>query len=441
MEIKVLWDLIVAGSGMAGIGAAISAARNGCNTLLIEKLSFLGGSSTGSLVTPMMKNMLSNGDSLNTNIYNQILDRLSITGNSGTHENLNKGWFNPEMLKCVFDDLCIEAGVKILFDTVVSSASVENNEIKSIEIINKSGKQILSSKYFIDATGDADIAAFAGVEFNSGNEKGINQAISLRFMMSGINMEVFAQWLKEIDPDDDVSPVCRDENGNILLTTAYTSEPMDWKLKPIFESGLKNKIILPEDVEYFQIFSVPGQKGTIAFNCPRIVSNRELNPLNTEDLSEALIIGRKATVRIADFCKKYFKGFENAFISQIAPLMGVRESRRIVGKYNLTEEDIISARKFENSVAKSNYPVDIHSQEKNKSMLIKLPENDYYEVPLDCLIPKNITNLLVVGRCISATFKAQASLRIQPTCIAMGENAGIYIAKQLNKNNMMFKEV
>ncbi|MEI7475403.1 MAG: FAD-dependent oxidoreductase [bacterium] len=434
-----MWDLIVAGSGMAGVGAAISASKNGCKTLLVEKLSFLGGTATASLVTPMMKNMLSNGESLNTPLFDELTYRLRKSGNGGTHENLNSGWFNPEIMKYVLDDMCEEAGVEILFDSIVSDVTVSENKITSIEVVNKAGKQFYNAKYFIDATGDADLAAFAGVEYVRGNENGINQAVSLRFMMSGVDIEALAKWIKHIDPSDHVSPVCRDENGNILLTTAYTSEDKDWKLKPIFELGLKEKIIKPEDVEYFQIFSVPGQKSTIAFNCPRISSKKELNTLNPQDLSYAYIMGRKQILRIAEFCKKYFIGFEDAFISEIAPLIGVRESRRIVGKYTLTEKDIVSAKKFKNSVAKSNYPVDIHSQEKNKSVLEMLPENDYYEIPLDCLLPKNIDNLLVVGRCISATFRAQASLRIQPTCLAMGENAGIHISQLLNKSEKLLK--
>lgn len=428
-----MFDLIVAGGGLAGIASAISASRSGLKTLIIERLSFLGGAATAGLVTPMMKNMLSSGESLNSDIYHEILERMKLSGDSGTHENLNPGWFNPEILKIILDEMCLESGVNLLFDSFISDASINNKEIKNIEVINKSGKNYYYSKYFIDATGDADLAVLAGCKYNSGNKNGINQAVSLRFMMSGVDLKIFSEWIEQIDPDKNVSPVCRDENNNILITTAYTSEDKGWNLAPIFKQGIEKGIIKQEDAEYFQIFSVPGQNGTIAFNCPRIYSEKPLDPTNAEDISYAYITGRKQIKRISEFCKKFFKGFENAFISEIAGSLGIRESRRIIGKYTLTENDIATAKKFPNSVAKSNYPVDIHSQEKNKSILQILPENDYYEIPLDSLIPENINNLIVVGRSISSTFKAQASLRIQPNCISMGEYAGKYAADILKE--------
>ncbi|HBG48724.1 MAG TPA: FAD-dependent oxidoreductase, partial [Cyanobacteria bacterium UBA9971] len=190
-------------------------------------------------------------------------------------------------------------------------------------------------------------------------------------------------------------------------------------------------VLKEEDAAYFQVFSIPGQKNSIAFNCPRISSDKELDPLNAEDVSYAYKQGRKQIRRLAEFCKKYLSGFEEAYVSQIAPQLGVRDSRRINGLYKLTEEDILNAKKFDNKVAKSNYPVDVHAKEKGKNELKHLPPDQYYEIPLESLIPENIENLLVVGRCISTTFKAQASIRIQPNCWSMGEYAGKYVADKI----------
>jgi len=427
-----LWDLIVVGGGTSGVAAAVSAARLGCKTLLIEKHGFLGGTATGALVTPMMNNMLTNEHYLTEGLYLEVLSRLKSTGHSAKHENGNPGWFDPEMMKCVLDDMCEEADVQILFDTVLTSVNVDNTNIISVNCFNKSGLSNFEAKYFIDATGDADLAAFAGVNSDNGMN-GEHQAFSLRFTMANIDLDAFGKLLTEIDPDSGVSSVFYTDEEQLLLTTAYTWEDKGWKLKTYFDQALNDGVLELQDTTYFQVFSMPGQKNALSFNCPRIYSQHSLDPLNMWDLSYAYIMGRKQIRRIAEFCRRYLVGFENAYISQIAPILGIRDSRRIDGVYKLTEEDIASARKFDHPAAKSNYPVDIHSREKNKSELKFLPKGEYYDIPVESLIPKNIDNLYVVGRSISATFKAQASLRIQPNCWSMGEKAGILVFDQLKK--------
>jgi len=427
-----LWDLIVVGGGTSGVAAAVSAARHGCKTLLIEKYGFLGGTPTGALVTPMMGNMLDTEHNLTDGLYLEVLSRLKSIGHSATHENGNPGWFDPEMMKCVLDDMCEEAGVHVLFDTVLTGVNVDKGLITTVNCFNKSGFSAFDAKYFIDATGDADLAAFAGVNCDRGMN-GEHQAFSLRFTMANINLDAFGRLLTEIDPDSGASSVFYTDDGQLLLTTAYTWEDKGWKLKPYFDQALKDGVLEPQDTTYFQVFSVPGQKNALSFNCPRIYSKRSLDPLNMWDLSYAYIMGRKQIRRIAEFCRRYLVGFENASVSQIAPMLGIRDSRRIDGIYKLTEEDIAGAKKFDHPAAKSNYPVDIHSYEKDKSELKFLPKGEYYDIPVESLIPKDIDNLYVVGRSISATFKAQASLRIQPNCWSMGETAGNLVFKRLNK--------
>ena len=422
------WDLIVAGGGTSGVAAAISAARQGCKVLIVEKNSFLGGTATGALVTPMMKNITQSGENLTQGIILEVLDRLAKTGNSATFEDGNQGWFNPEMLKCVLDDFCEENNVEILFDTVVLGAEVDNKNITAIKCWNKSGLSEVQAKYYIDATGDADLAALAGVPFES-NE---HQTMSLRFIMTNVNLDAFARWLEEIDPDSSVTSIDYHNFESILLSTAHTWDNLGWKLRPYFSFAVREGVLKEEeDAAYFQVFSIPGQKNSIAFNCPRISSDKELDPLNAEDVSYAYKQGRKQIRRLVEFCKKYLSGFEEAYVSQIAPQLGVRDSRRINGLYQLTEDDILNAKKVEHPVAKSNYPVDVHAKEKGKNELKHLPPDQYYEIPLESLIPENIENLLVVGRCISTTFKAQASIRIQPNCWSMGEYAGKYVADKI----------
>lgn len=419
MEIKEKYDLIVTGGGTSGVAAAVTAAQNGLKVLLIEKNSFLGGSMTGALVTPMMKNLLQD----NNGFKNLILEKLTATGDSVNYQGDNPGWFNPEILKCVLDDVCLEAGVTVLFDTIVISADSFGQKVESVECFNKSGRQYFGAKYFIDATGDADLAALLKIPFEIGNY-GQTQPVSLRFNMAGINVEKLASWLENYDPDREVTTIYR-ENGKTFLSTACTFDSgKSWKLRPLFEKALEKKILKYSDCKYFQIFSIPGQDGSIAFNCPRI--DFPVNPLKADEISKALIEGRKAIQRIANFCKEFLPGFENAYISTIANNLGVRDSRRIKGKYCLKKEDL--SRIMENPVAKSDYPFDIHSNSQDKSVL---SQRAYYEIPLNSLLVNEFDNFLVVGRCISADFLMQSSLRIQPNCIAMGESAGKYIVKKI----------
>ncbi|MEW5820725.1 MAG: FAD-dependent oxidoreductase [Cyanobacteriota bacterium] len=422
-------DIIIAGGGTSGCAAAISAARNGAKVLIIEEQGYLGGAATSTYVTPMMKTILSDGTNLGGTLYKEVLKRLSDIGFAATNFDNNPGWFVPEMMKFILDEMMEESGVKILFHTQVINSVVENKSIKSVKVLNKSGINNYSANYYIDATGDATLAASSGVPFEVGFN-GVTQAMSHRFVLAGIDTEKFAVWLEQTDLDRNVSPIYKTKSGDILLTTAYTSEDKPWALRNIFMDALVHNILKPQDATYFQIFTMPGQRGFVYFNCPRIYSKKPLSPLSAEDLSYAQITGRKQIRRLTNFVKKYFPGFENAFIVNTANNIGIRDSRRIKGRYTLTTDDITSSRKFKSAVARCNYPIDIHSTNSGEGGLISLKENDYYEIPLECLETHEINNLLVTGRCISADFSAQASLRIQPTCWSMGESAGYIAAKR-----------
>lgn len=425
-------DVIVAGGGLAGVAAAVSSARSGAKTLLIEKNTFLGGMATGALVTPMMKNALTKG------LFLEICERLAKTGGGATFKDGNPGWFNPEVYKWVLDEMCVESGIELMFDNQIISTGVENKEIKKLFFVNKGGCFSISAKEFIDCTGDGDLITLSGVSYESG-ENNHRQAMSLRFMMSKVDLTTFAKWLQENDKAGD-SPVYFLDNGDILLSSAYTYE-RDWTLKPFFDKALQNGDLKEEDAAYFQIFSIPASKGFVAFNCPRIAKkDKVLDPLNNEDISWALVEGRQMIKRISNFCKKYLPGFSSAYVSQIAPNIGVRESRRLIGQYVLTSEDVLSAKKFEDAIANSNWPIDIHpsgfriqGSEVRNQKLRQPPQNDYYQIPLRSLLPKEneIKNLIIAGRCLSATFEAQSSARIQANCWAMGEAAGLLAAKRI----------
>jgi len=415
------YDIIIAGGGTAGCAAAYTAGRLGFKTLLVEKNIHLGGAVTSALVIPCMN---AGENQINTDFYNALIKKLKKLGGQITYQN-NSGWFNPELTKIALDNLMHDANVEVMFSAKISDVNIshdDKNIIKSVKIlseytdtIQKELSEPIEARYVIDTTGNCEICELAGCNFLNENENK-TQPVSLRFIMSNINLKAFSEWLIEFDKDRDVTTAEYIE-GAIHLSTAYTWDTgKNWALKPLFDDAVAKGILKDTDRNYFQIFTIAGMPDAIAFNCPRMIEN--------SDYSAVLRQARQSIFRLADFCKKYFKGFENAYISNIADELGIRVSRRLKGKYVYTAQDLKSGKTFDNPVVISNYPIDIHSEQKDASKLVK---TGYYQLPVESLMSADIENLFVAGRCLSADFEAQAALRIQPNCFAMGEGIVKYI--------------
>lgn len=420
------YDVIVVGGGTAGVSCAYNSAKLGLKTLIIEQNSYLGGSITSSLVIPAMK---TSDNAINTDFFDILYKKLYELGGAITYCDGNKGWFNPELTKIALDLLMQDAGVDVLFESKVCNVQQNDNKILSvyidtIDVNDKTGlsKELLSpieTNYLVDATGDAKIFQKLNCEFLENNSDEV-QPINLRFIMSGIDVNKFSNWLMKFDTDRNVTTSCTVE-GKTYLSTAYTWDTnAKWALKPLFEQAIADNILTKEDSNYFQIFSVAGTIDSIAFNAPRLLDANISR-------SEAYNQGRLSILRLSNFCKKYLPGFENAYISSIANTLGVRVSSRIKGKYIYTYEDLISGKTFDTTVLKSNYPVDVHSNKQGKSILEHVTQD--YELPIESLMSNQYENLFAIGRCISADFKAQAALRIIPSCFSMGEGLAKYLAK------------
>jgi len=420
------YDVVIIGGGTSGVSCAWNCAKLGLKTLVVESGTYLGGSITSSLVIPAMK---TSKNSINNDFFNFLYKKLEKLGGAITYCDGNKGWFNPELTKIALDILMKEAGVDVIFESRVTHVNRNKSKILSINIeTNYSDNSLASnnvlslpieSKYYIDATGDGNFCQKINCEILENFENDF-QPISLRFIMSGINVEKFSNWLMAYDTDRNVTTSCT-TGGYTYLSTAYTwDNDVKWALKPLFERAIADGCITSEDSNYFQVFSIAGTPDSVGFNAPRIIK---------KDISrsEAYKLGRESILRLSQFCIKYLPGFENAYISSIANSLGVRVSNRIKGKYIYTYEDLISGKKFDNPVLISNYPVDIHSDKKGKSKLIKTEQE--YQLPIEALMVKGYENLFVIGRCISAEFKAQAALRIIPSCFSMGEGLAKYLAK------------
>ena len=418
-----IYDVVVIGGGTAGCACAYTLGKLGLKTLIVEKNSFLGGAMTSAQVTPAM-NTISN---YNTDFYSDLTKELKTINGQITYSDGNKGWFNPELLKIALDNLMNKSNVDIIFDSEIEDAKIKNKSINLIKIKSNMLSVYIETSNVVDATGDANFSKKINCNFLEDSNK--FQPNNLRFIMSGIDIQKFSDWIMDFDKDRNVTSSAIID-GQVHLSTAYTWDTnKNWALKPFFDDAVKKKILKYKDTSYFQLFSIPSMPSSLTFNAPRIVFDDEIDPLDPIQRSKALQSGRQSIYRLVNFCKTYLIGFENAYLSSIANTLGVRVSRRIKGRYVYTIDDLKSGKEFENPCLISDYPVDIHSGKKNNSVL---ESNTKYSLPIEALISDDYDNLYVIGRCLSADFEAQAALRIIPSCFSMGEGIAKYIANLAN---------
>lgn len=394
------FDVVVIGGGTAGAAAAISAAEEGLNTLVLERNGSMGGTQTNGFAVPTMFNGIKNNPL--TPVDNEINSRLAEMGAYELRPN-NDGYFNPVYMQMVLEQLLIEKGGKILYFTSVVDVVMESKKIRYAVIYNNGGMQAVFADRFIDASGDAEVCRMSGADFTGGNSEGLNQHVTLRFEVANVDYNRFKAQCQRF----------QDEGSHFRL---------------FLEEEAKNGNLDPDYATTCQMFPVLGKPNCVSFNGPW-VGERSRNAADPEVISEKMIVGRKRIYGVFNTYKKYAEGFENAYISAVAQTLGIRESRRVVAEYTLTVDDIFNHAKFSDGIGVSNYHLDAHGEANFSADFMAYkpinPAEHYYEIPFRSLIPKGIDNLLVVGRCAGTDFLAQSTTRIQHTCRYMGEAAGI----------------
>jgi hypothetical protein len=410
-------DVLVVGGGPAGLGAALGAAGAGARVILAERYGFLGGNATAALVMPLMSFHTQRpraekegatdlyptdhgrGEPVIAGALTKLLDRLVKAGGA-IAPSLKTGYtvpFDPEIFKLVALDLLDEAGVQYLFHSFASDA-ILNHGVKGVVFETKSGPIVIRARVVIDCTGDGDIAARAGAPYEVGREDdGLVQPMTLMFRITEFERASFDAYVKQ-HPDQ-----WRGVHGLWDLIRKATAE---------------GKLQLPREDMLF--FATPHER-EVSVNSTRV--NKVLGT-DVWDWSCAEWESRRQMREIAAFLKKYVPGFEKAYVVQSGVHVGVRETRRILGDYVLTVEDILQARKFPDVIARSSYPVDIHNPEGTGTLLQRLPPGEAYDIPLRCLLPQKVEGLLVAGRCISGTHEALSSYRVMPVSMATGQAAG-----------------
>lgn len=413
-DVEVLgeWDVVVVGGGTAGSATAISAAREGCRTLVVERYGSLGGTPVHALVTPMMDSRAPHGRILRE-VERRLNERGIVTREDG--DRMGYIWTTPEALSGVLEDMLLESGGQELLDATLVGAAVTEGRISAIEVMTVEGPRSVLAHQFVDATGDAVLSRLAGVPCDAGDDEGNNQISTLRFEMGGVDVEAYRSFCLSLG--DDFSPLV---DGYFWESAMVGGR--GFKLEPLFRRGVEEGVLEESDLVYYQCFSAPGEPGVLAFNAPHLPGLKK----NTSALarSEALAEGRRKIRRLVTFLTRFMPGFENAFLIRQASMLGVRESWRIRGSYVLDVGDYVGRARFDDAVARGTWYIDVHSATKGLVHGEKYARGEFYEIPYRCLTNRKVSNLLTVGRCISATFLMQASIRIQQTMVDMGESAG-----------------
>jgi hypothetical protein len=394
------YDVIVVGGGIAGLAAAVKAGRLGAKTALIEQYPFAGGMATAGMVSPFMKFEIA-GDRLVKGIFLELEQRMTAQG--GMVDN----GFSGDAFRNVAWQLLTEAKVHPYFNAALISAEMREDHIKSVTFQKNGLSQSLSAKNFIDTSGDAQLLFLAGLPFQKGEKL---QALTLFFRMGGLDLQTIVETVKR-DPQNFLPWVELDfHEGRIYSVAGWLRE-----IKAAQQAGR-----LHEALQYIFFTTLPGS-GEGSFNTSNILA---LDGSSSVELTRAEWIGRQQVQQVVTLLQKEIPGFEKSYLIETAPQVGVRETRRAIGDYRVTGEDIMRARKFPDAVARGCYGVDIHGQADESSVMDEIPENDYYELPLRALLVKDASNLMVGGRCVSATREGHGALRIMPTSAAMGEAAG-----------------
>ncbi|WP_438483311.1 FAD-dependent oxidoreductase [Oleiharenicola lentus] len=422
------YDLIVIGGGVSGSIAAIAASRAGAKVLVVEEQGFLGGSLTAMGVGPMMSFHNPAGEQVVRGIPDEMIERLKARGASLGHIPDTTTYcstvtpFEAEELKIELETMLIEEGGEFLYHTQLAAVEKRGDRIDSVTVCNKSGLLRLQAKMFIDATGDGDVAARVGVAFEVGREgDGAMQPMTMNLKLGNVDIAAIRQYAMEHPEDFLFHPVGQEEALRRIRSSPRLS--LAGFLKEWSAARQRGEVDIPRDQVLF--FETP-TPGVVIVNTSRITG---LDPTNPFELSHAESIGRRQCVQIFNFLRGHAVGFKNAIRMDTAAKVGVRESRHIHGRYTITADDILSARHFDDCIALGGYPIDVHAPSNAATVTKHLKPHSKYQIPLGALLPPGVENLIIVGRCISATHEAAAAFRVTPISMAIGQGGGVAAAE------------
>lgn len=404
-------DVLVIGGGPSGLIAAQAAAEDDLDVTLIETRSFVGGNMTIGL--PVLGFLGEKGNQIIKGLPQKFIDRLIKKDAASEHRpcplHMSITLVEPEIVKTTGLEALMDQGVDVYLYTLCVGVIKEDDDLKGVIIESKSGREAILAKTVIDCSGDADVALKAGVPCKKGNENGGMQPPTLMFCLAGVDTEKLRLSISE-DPKtyltDFIPAEYYGQNQQFIVVG----------LRSLIEKAEQDGINLPVE----RTIVITGlRKGEAWINMTRL---NNVDGTDPKSMTEGEVRAREQMRNIEQYLTNYVPGFENAYFSKTAPFLGIRETRRTVGEYVMTSEDVLNCAAFDDAIAVASYPVDLHHPEGGDTTLKWC--GDCYDIPYRSLVPKNVNNLLVAGRCISATHEALSAVRVMAPCMAMGEAAG-----------------
>lgn len=382
-------DVLVVGGGTSGCAAAIAAARRGARVMIVDRYGFLGGTATAAMVAVLCGVYTCGPESTHQllvgGIPHEVMRRLETVG--GGFKYRHRFQVDHEIFKVLLDRWMAEAGVDLLLHATVAEVLVADGKVKGAVVEHKGGREAILARRIVDASGDGDAAAMAGAPFELGDDSGTMQAPTMVFNMGNVDVERAMAF-----PEKEIRR---------LLIEVTAAGEFDFPRV----SGS---------------FSPAPQPGKVHVNMSRVPGVNGVDPWS---LTAGTLEGRRQVDGFARFLLKYVPGFEKARVDAIAPQLGIRETRRVMGEHVLTREDVLGARKYDGAICRSSWPIEDHAPGR-ETIRLHLPGDDFYQVPYGCLVPLEVDDLLLSGRCVSATHDGQASVRVMGPGMAMGEAAG-----------------
>lgn len=404
-------DVLVVGGGPAGITAALAAVEDGLRVMLVESRSFVGGNMTIGL--PILGFLSQKKVQIIRGLPQKLIDRLKAKNAASEHRpcplHMGITLVEPEAVKTVALEMLVEAGVDVVFYTMFADVIMEGDKLAGIITQSKAGREAILAKVVLDCTGDADVAFAAGVPCEKGDEHGGMQPPTLMFCLAGVDTEKLRLSIAN-EPRTYVTDFIPAEyfgQNNQFIVVG---------LRELMAKAAAEGIVIPNERTIIITGLRPGEAW---INMTRVKGCDGTDP---RSLSAGEIEARGQIADIHKYLVKYVPGFDKAYFAKTAPFLGIRETRRIVGKYVMNREDVLACRKFDDAIAVASYPIDIHRPGDNGCTLEWC--GDCYDIPYRSLLPMKVENLLVAGRCISTTHEAMGAIRVMATCMAMGEAAG-----------------